>query len=130
MIEEYEMNPVFSAIVHCVVGCNVGATDGQTLHVLRCDTSTGEMALVQTVKGVQGTNYFCFDRNKENLYTYVGEVVDGEKRGAIVKFPFKDGKLGNMVRLVSLPSEAPCHISISSIMPISFRSSEARRNPP
>ena len=83
MIEEYEMNPVFSAIVHCVVGCNVGATDGQTLHVLRCDTSTGEMALVQTVKGVQGTNYFCFDRNKENLYTYVGEVVDGEKRGAI-----------------------------------------------
>ena len=107
------MNPVFSAIVHCVVGCNVGAADGQTLHVLRCDTSTGEMALVQTVKGVQGTNYFCFDRNKENLYTYIGEVVDGEKRGAIVKFPFKDGKLGNMVRLVSLPSEAPCHISIS-----------------
>ena len=107
------MNPVFSAIVHCVVGCYVGAADGQTLHVLKCDTSTGEMALVQTVKGVQGTNYFCFDRNRENIYTYIGEVVNGSKRGTIVKFPFKDGRIGDMERLVELPSEAPCHIALS-----------------
>ena len=107
------MNPVFSAIVHCVVGCNVGAADGQTLHVLKCDTVTCEMALLQTVKGVQGTNYFCFDRNRENIYTYIGEVVNGAKRGTIVKFPFKDGKIGEMERLVELPSEAPCHISLS-----------------
>ena len=113
MTGESEMNPVFSAIVNCVVGCNVGAADGQSLHVLRCDTSTGEMALVQTVKGVQGTNYFCFDRNRENLYTYIVETVGEAKRGMIVKFPFKDGKLGEMTRLASLPSEAPCYISLS-----------------
>ena len=113
MTGESEMNPVFSAIVNCVVGCNVGAADGQSLHVLRCDTSTGEMALVQTVKGVQGTNYFCFDRNRENLYTYIVETVGEAKRGTIVKFPFKDGKLGEMTRLASLPSEAPCYISLS-----------------
>jgi hypothetical protein len=46
-----------------VVGCNIGAPDGQTLHLLRCDTETGAMSLVQTVKGVQGTNYFCLDKD-------------------------------------------------------------------
>ena len=107
------MNPVFSAIVNCVVGCNVGAADGQTLHVLRLDTGIGEMALVQTVKGVQGTNYFCFDRNREAIYTYIGETIGGAKRGTIVKFPFKDGRIGEMERIVSLPSETPCHITIS-----------------
>ena len=113
MNEENDMNPMLSAIVHCVVGCNVGAADGQTLHVLRCDTATGEMTLEQTVKGVQGTTYFCFDRARENIYTYIGEMVGAEKRGTIVKFPFRDGKLGAMERLVALPSEAPCHISLS-----------------
>jgi 6-phosphogluconolactonase len=113
MMEGKEMNPVISAIFHCVVGCNAGATDGQTLHILKCNSATGEMELVQTVKGVQGTNYFCFDRNRENLYTYIGETVGDSKRGTIVKFPFKDGRLGEMKRLASLPSEAPCHISLS-----------------
>ena len=46
------MNPVISAIFHCVVGCNAGATDGQTLHILKCNSATGEMELVQTVKGM------------------------------------------------------------------------------
>ena len=107
------MNPMLSAIVHCVVGCNIGAADGLSLHVLKCNTATGEMVLLQSIKGVQGTNYFCFDRNRENLYTYIGEIVGGVNRGTIVKFPFRDGKLGEMVRIVELPSETPCHISLS-----------------
>ena len=108
-----DMNPFFSAIVHCVVGCNIGAPDGQTLHVLKCDTETGAMALVQTVKSVQGTNYFCFDKDCRNIYTYSATVVNGKKRGTIVRFPFKNGKIGEMVRLVELDSETPCHISLS-----------------
>ena len=91
------MNPIFSAIVHCVVGCNIGAPDGQTLHLLKCDTETGAMSQVQTVKGVQGTNYFCFDRDCKSIYTYFGTVVDGKKRGTIVRLPFEDGKIGEMI---------------------------------
>ena len=111
------MNPIFSAIVHCVVGCNIGAPDGQTLHLLRCDTETGAMSLVQTVKGVQGTNYFCFDRDCRNIYTYFGTVVDGKKRGTIVRFPFENGKIGEMVKLVELPCETPCHIRFLQTVP-------------
>ena len=107
------MNPIFSAIVHCVVGCNIGAPDGQTLHLLRCDTETGAMSLVQTVKGVQGTNYFCLDKDFRNIYTYFGTVENGKKRGTIVRFPFENGKIGEMVKLVELPCETPCHISLS-----------------
>ena len=107
------MNPVFSAIVHCVVGCNIGAPDGQTLHVLRCDTETGAISLAQTVKSVQGTNYFCFDKDRKNIYTYCGTVVDGKKRGTIVRFPFENGRIGEMVRIVELPCETPCYISLS-----------------
>ena len=61
------MNFLLAALVRCIVGCNAGASDAQTLHVLECDTATGEMSTVQTVKGVQGTNYFCIDREKKNL---------------------------------------------------------------
>jgi 6-phosphogluconolactonase len=107
------MNQVISAIVYRVVGCNVGSPDGQALHLLECNTDTGEMALVQTVKDVQGTTYFTFDGKSENLYTYVGEMADGKKRGSIVKFPFADGRIGDMVRLSVLPGGTPCHIAIS-----------------
>ena len=107
------MNSIFSAILRCVVGCNVGAPDGQTLHLLKCDTETGKMSLEQTVKGVQGTNYFCFDRDFRNIYTYFGTVENGKKRGTIVRFPFENGRIGEMVRLVQLPCETPCHISLS-----------------
>ena len=114
MIEKgTDMNPIFSAIVHCVVGCNIGAPDGQTLHLLKCDTETGAMSLVQTVKGIQGTNYFCLDKDCRNIYTYFGTVVDGKKRGTIVRFPYENGKIGEMVKLVELPCETPCHISLS-----------------
>jgi 6-phosphogluconolactonase len=107
------MNLVISAIVYCVVGCNAGSPDGQSLHVLECNTGTGDMALVQTVKNVQGTTYFTFDRGSANIYSYVSENVDGKRRGAVVKFPFADGRIGDMVRLSSLPGGTPCHISLS-----------------
>ena len=107
------MSSILPTIVYCLVGCHAGAPDGQTLHLLKCDTDTGTMALVQTVKGVQGTNYFCLDRKAENVYTYIAEEINGERRGIIVKFPVKDGKLGEMVRLAQLPSEPPCYISLS-----------------
>ena len=107
------MNQVISTIVYCVVGCNVGSPDGHTLHVLECDTATGAMSLVQTVAGAQGTTYFAFDRGASALYTHIGEEVDGERRGSIVKFPFSDGRLGGMVRLSALPGGTPCHIALS-----------------
>ena len=71
------------------------------------------MAIVQTVKGVQGTNYFCLDGERKNLYSYIAETAGGKKRGVIVKFPVENGRLGEMSRLAVLPSEAPCHIALS-----------------
>lgn len=107
------MNSILPTIIYCVVGCNAGSPDKQTLHLLECDTNTGSMALVQTVKGIQGTNYFCIDKKSENVYTYIAEEVNGKKRGVVVKFPIVDGRIGEMVRLAQLPSEPPCYISLS-----------------
>lgn len=106
--------PIIAAAVRCYVGCNTGAPDGQTLHVLECDTETGAAKLVQSVKGWQGTTYFTFDKSGKNLYSYIGEMVDGKKRGSIVRFAVDGGgRIGEMTRLAKLPCETPCHISLS-----------------
>ena len=108
------VTPILAAIVKCYVGCNTGAPDGQTMHVLDCDTETGKASIVQTVKGVQGTTYFAFDRDARNLYSYVGETVGGRRRGALVRFAVEgDGRIGEMTRLAALPCETPCHIALS-----------------
>ena len=75
-----EFTSLFAAVVNCYVGCNVGAPDGQTLHVLACDTETGAASIVQTVTGRQGTTYFTFDQSERNLYSYIGETIDGRKQ--------------------------------------------------
>ena len=105
--------PILAAMVKCYVGCNSGAPDGQTMHVLECDTETGAASIVQTVKGLQGTTYFAFDRDARNLYSYIGETVDGRKRGSLVRFAVEDGRIGEMTRLAALPCETPCHIALS-----------------
>lgn len=107
------MNSVVSAVVYCVVGCNAGSPDKQALHVLECNPSTGVMSLAQTVKGVEGTTYFCFDKNHRNIYSYISETDGEKKRGVIVRFPFEGGRIGAMERLATLPCETPCHITLS-----------------
>ena len=107
------MNPVLAVIVRCVVASNPGAPDLQTLHVLECDADTGSMAIVQKVKGIQGTNYFCMDSARTNIYTYIRAESAGKAKGEIVRFPFKDGKIGEMKKLAQLPAETPCHIALS-----------------
>ncbi len=102
------MNTLMS-IVYCIVGCNTGSPDKQTLHVLACDTETGAAKIVQSVKGVQGTTYFQIDRAKKNLYTMIGE----NGKGVIVKFALDGHTIGKMTRLVTLPCETPCHIALT-----------------
>ena len=106
---------LFAAMVKCYVGCNTGAPDGQTMHVLECNTETGEANIVQTVKGVQGTTYFAFDAAGRNLYSYIGEPVEGSKRrqGSLVRFAIEGGRIGAMTRLAKLPCETPCHVALS-----------------
>ncbi len=103
------MSTLASSLVYCIVGCNTGASDQQALHVLECNTETGAAKIVQSVKGVQGTTYFQIDRKKKNLYSMIGE--DG--KGVIVKFALDGHTLGEMTRLVTLPCETPCHISLT-----------------
>ena len=105
--------PILATVVKCYVGCNTGAPDGQTLLVLDCDTETGAVSVVQTVKDLQGTTYFAFDKAEKNLYSYIGETVDGRNRGSLVRFAIEDGRIGGMTRLAALPCETPCHIALS-----------------
>ena len=104
---------ILASIVHCYVGCNSGSKDLQALHVLECDTETGAAKLVQSVKGQQGTTYFALDAEGRYLYSVIGETKDSRKVGSVVRFPLDGGKLGAMERLVELPCEAPCHVSLT-----------------
>lgn len=109
------MNMAFfmATIARCCVGCGVGAADGQSLHVLECDTETGAAKIVQSVTNVQGTTYFTFDSRCRSLYSYIGEMVDGKRKGSLVRFKVDGRMLGEMERLTALPCETPCHISLS-----------------
>jgi len=98
-----------ASVVSCYVGCGTGSPDRQALHVLECDTETGAAKIVQSVKGVQGTTYFQFDREQKNLYTMIAE----KGKGAIVRFAMDGYRIGIMTKLVDLPCEAPCHIALS-----------------
>jgi len=105
---------IIASIVRCIVGCNSGSPDRQALHVLECDTETGAAKIVQSVKGVQGTTYFEFDKGGQHLYSVIGEKKDGKSVGSVVRFPVDGGKLGILERLAELPCEAPCHVALTA----------------
>ena len=108
------MNTLMAAIVHCYVGCNAGSPDLQALHVLECNTETGESRIVQSVKGVQGTTYFQLDAEGKWLYSVVREKAGLVASSAAVRFPIgADGRLGAMERLAGLPAEPPCHVALT-----------------
>ena len=102
-----------TSIVHCFVGCNTGSPDSQALHVLECDTETGAAKIVQSVKGIQGTTYFQIDADGKYLYTAIGEKRDSKTVGSLVRFALDGWRIGEMERLVELPCETPCHISLT-----------------
>ena len=105
---------IMSTFVNCYVGCNTGSPDLQALHVLSCDPETGAAKIVQSVKGIQGTTYFQQSADGEFLYSAIGEKRDVKSTSSAVRFPIgTDGRLGAMERLVDLPCEAPCHVSLS-----------------
>ena len=103
-----------TTILNCYVGCNTGAPDKQTLHLLACDPETGAAKISQTVAGPQGTTYFQLGADGKSLYSVVGEKRDTANGSFAVRFPVAaDGRLGEMERLAALPCEAPCHVSLS-----------------
>ena len=104
---------MIASLVHCVVGCNSGSEDHQALHVLACDTETGAAKVVQSVKGVEGTTYFQFDKTGKHLYSVIGEKKDGRSVGTVVCFDMDGATIGAMTRLAELPCEAPCHVSLT-----------------
>lgn len=104
---------LIASVVYCTVGCNTGSPDHQALYVLECDTETGAAKVVQSVKGVEGTTYFQFDRDGKFLYSVIGEKRDVKLVGTLVRFPVDGHRLGEMERLAPLPCEAPCHVSLT-----------------
>ncbi|MBO7683735.1 MAG: lactonase family protein [Kiritimatiellae bacterium] len=106
------MNMIMASIAYCAVGCSPGSADMQAIHVLACDTETGEARVVQTVKGVSGTTYFAVDSARRWLYTMVGNERDRNLRGKAVRFPIEGHALGKMETLAELPCPAPCHVAL------------------
>ena len=104
---------ILASVVYCYVGCNTGSPDQQALHVLACDTETGAARIVQSIKGLQGTTYFQFDRDGRYLYSAIGEKEDGKTVGTVVRFAMDGEKIGAMERLGKLPCETPCHVSLT-----------------
>lgn len=98
----------------CYVGSNVASPDHQALHVLACDSETGATRVVQTVNGPEGTTYFQIDKEGKFLYSVVEANPSAGTPAAVVRFPLAaDGSLGAMEKLVDLPCEAPCHVSLT-----------------
>ena len=109
---------LFSTIAYCVVGCNTGAADRQSLHLLACDTESGSARIVQSCRGFQGSTYFQLDASRTHLYSMVGEKTAKRTQGVLVRFPLAkdaDGvpRIGGMERLADLPCETPCHVALS-----------------
>ena len=102
-----------ATVAYCIVGCNTGSPELESLHVLECDTETGAARIVQTVKGIQGTTYFQTGAGGRHLYTVVGEKRDTGSSSALVRFGVDGHVIGSMERLAELPCEAPCHVTLS-----------------
>ena len=107
------MSIILATVAYCIVGCNSGAPDRQSLHVLECDTETGVAKIVQTINGPQGTTYFQQDSVGKLLYTSIREERDSGVFGAIVRFALDCHRIGAMERIAGLPCEAPCHVWLS-----------------
>ncbi len=103
------MNAIFAATVYCIVGCNTGSPEKDSLKVLECDTGTGAAKIVQSVDGCEGTTYFQIDREGKNLYSAVCEG----KKSSLVRFSIDDRRIGVMTKIAELPCETPCHVSLT-----------------
>jgi 6-phosphogluconolactonase (cycloisomerase 2 family) len=93
----------FSAIVYCYAGCASGSPDEEAINVLKCDTESGKIEIVQTIRGLQGTTYFQVDRRRNRLYTVHSCEEAGKKRSKAVAFEIgRDHLLGRKTELALL----------------------------
>lgn len=97
----------------CIVGSYCGAPEPEALHVLECDTETGAIRLVQSVKGVEGTSYFQIDDAGKYLYSITGDERKRDTKGKAVRFALEGDRIGAMEELAELPCPAPCHVALS-----------------
>ena len=104
------MVAMVATVAYCVAGSNAGAPGGAALHVLECDTATGETKIVQDVPGTEGATYFVF--SPDNATLYAAAAREG-KRGALIALPFDGKRLGAPQTLAELPCEPPCHVELS-----------------
>ena len=107
------MNTMIAATVYCIVGCNTGSPDKDSLKVLECDTETGAAKIVQSVNGCEGTTYYQISKDGKTLYSVVAEKGDNKSHGALVKFDVENHRIGKMTKLAELPCETPCHVALS-----------------
>ena len=80
------MNTMIAATVYCIVGCNTGSPDKDSLKV---------------------------SKDGKTLYSVVAEKGDNKSHGALVKFDVENHRIGKMTKLAELPCETPCHVALS-----------------
>ena len=107
------MNTMIAATVYCIVGCNTGSPDKDSLKVLECDIETGAAKIVQSVNGCEGTTYYQISKDGKTLYSVVAEKGDNKSHGALVKFDVDNHRIGKMTKLAELSCETPCHVALS-----------------
>ena len=107
------MYAMIATITYCIVGCNTGSPEHDSLKVLECDTETGAAKIVQSVNGCEGTTYFQLSRDGKALYSAIGEKRGEKTHGSLVRFDVDGHRIGKMTRLAELPCETPCHIALS-----------------
>lgn len=95
----------------CIVGSLPGAPDRSSLHVLECDTQTGEAKIVQSVCDLAGTTYFRFSNDGKTLYSVARK--EDSPLSVAVGIPFADSRLQRHSVIADLPCEAPCHVELS-----------------
>lgn len=113
------MNILMASLVYCLAGSNAGSTaefgNETGLHLLRCDTDSGKIEIVETVSNEVGTTYFQWIEGGSRVIS-AGSHFDAENKrhGALRSFRFGGDKLSKGETLAILPCETPCHVAVSS----------------
>lgn len=103
---------------YCVVGHNINPPAGEDapgLSLVAVSPETGAISCVQRITSVTGTTYCAFSKDGKKLYSCIRERREGRMKGTLVEFPVLGGRcrLGEMRRIVDLPVDFPCHVSVS-----------------
>lgn len=92
-----------------------GSAETATLHACRLNQTTGELTVIQEVKGIENASYLAIHPNGRRLYA-VKEVAEheGEPGGAVAALELdpSSGLVGAVTGIVPTLGAHPCYVSV------------------